>query len=198
MNNPIMVGERVYLRALQEEDAKALALAYPQEPAEFYDDFGRYLISPMYTEHELEQSADVETPNFIHFASCLKATDEMIGNLGFFDLDLVNGTAESFAYFFPGQWRGAGYGTESKLLLLEYAFDRLDMHVIQSYVFGPNERSWRALARQGYQPAGTLQFSNTKGGMYRSDFCFDILREEWEAARDAWAERRAKETASNA
>lgn len=198
MRNPIIVGERVYLRAVEEGDGMASALAYARETDDFTDDYGRYLMSPIYYENAQEKEADEEKPSHITLTSCLKENDEAIGWLGYFDLNLVNGTAETFSFFRPGDWRGRGYGTESKLLLLEYGFDRLGLHVIRSFVFGPNERSWRALGRQGYQPAGKLRWDNTRRGVYQDTFVFDILRDEWQAAKDAWAERRAKERAGHA
>src|SRR5207248_6514688 len=116
---------------------------------------------------------------------CLRETDELIGVVGIDGINCVTGTGETDSYFGRAANRGRGLGTEAKLLLLEYAFDHLGLHALQSFVFEPNERSWRALLRQRYSPAGRIRFQFPKHGVYRDFLAFDVLREEWLAARRA-------------
>lgn len=192
MRNQILAGQRVYLRPEEAADADAMAKMHAQETDDFTDDFGRYPLSPLTFKQGIERDAKPEQPKNITFASCLKDSDELIGFLGFFDIDTVNGHAETFSFFAPGEWRGRGYGTESKLLLLEYGFDALQLHIIQSYVWSANERSARALARQGYLPAGRLRWDSTRRGVYLDTLMFDIKRDEWLAAKQRWDTRVAE------
>ncbi len=60
-----------------------------------------------------------------------------------------------------------------------------------STVFEANTRSSAALAKQGYRPAGRLRWHDVKGGIYRDMLVFDLLRDEWLAAREAWRAARA-------
>lgn len=189
MRNAMMIGERVYLRPQEPDDAHTMALAYAQETDDFTDDFGRYVQSPIMFRETTPSDGAGDPPKDLIVMSCLREDDRLIGWLGFFHLDFVNGTAETFSHFLPGEWRGQGYGTESKHLLLEYGFDHLGLHVIQSYVWQANERSARALARQGYQPAGRRRWENTRRGVYLDTLMFDVKRDEWLAARESWQER---------
>ena len=189
MRNPIIVGNRVYLRAEEPDDAEVLAHHYAIEEDDWTDDFGRYPHSPIAFKGWVEQNADVSVPSMIQLVSCLNETDRLIGRVGLFDIDLINGTAETFSHFEPGEWRGRGYGTESKFLLLEYCFDHLHLHIIQSYVFGSNERSAAALRRQGYREAGILRLDGPRRGKYLDTWVFDIKREEWLEARAEWKRR---------
>ncbi len=191
MRNPILVGERVYLRAEEPGDAETMAHAYAIESDDWTDDFGRYLHSPISFKHWIEENANVSVPESITLQSCLIENDQLIGWVGLFDIDYVNGTAETYSHFSPGQWRGQGFGTESKLLLLEYCFDYLHLHILQSYVFGSNERSAAALRRQGYQPAGILRLDGPRRGKYLDTWVFDVKRDEWLQAREEWRRRRA-------
>ena len=194
MRNPIMVGERVYLRAQEPDDADTMALYHALESDDWIDDFGRLPRSPLAIKNWIDESAGVSIPDSVALQSCLIENDQLIGWVGLFDIDYVNRTAESFSHFAPGQWRGKGYGTESKHLLLAYSFDHLHLHIIQSYVFGSNERSAAALRRQGYQPAGVLRLDGPRRGTYLDTWVFDVKRDEWIEARDEWKRRRAAAT----
>lgn len=78
------------------------------------------------------------------------------------------------------------------MLLLEYAFDRIQLHVLHSWVREGNERSIAALSRQGYRPAGQRYRGAVRDGFYVDHLIFDLLRDEWLAARDAWRVRSAE------
>lgn len=190
MRNPIITGERLYLRAEEPEDAQIHARFYAAETDDFIDDFGRFPQSPLMFDHIIRETYESQPPTDIGFAACLKENDEVIGRVGFFHVDYVNRNAESYSVFGP-DWRSKGYGTESKFLLLDYAFNQLGLHVVQSYVWGANERSATALLRQGYRSAGRYKWDNTRRGVYLDVLIFDVKRDEFLAARDDWRGRRA-------
>lgn len=188
MRNPVMVGARVYLRAMEPADAEALA-RFDAEETETFMYRGRAPISPLSYEHWATEGYKRQPPGQIEFAVCLREGEgedaRPIGVMGVGDLDWVNRTGETGSYL-GRAYRDAGYGTEGKHLLLEYCFDRLQLHVLCSTVFETNTRSAAALAKQGYRPAGRLRRHDVKGGVYRDMLMFDLKREEWLAAREAW------------
>ncbi|MGI8857463.1 MAG: GNAT family N-acetyltransferase [Thermomicrobiales bacterium] len=124
----------------------------------------------------------------------LRADDRCIGELGVDSVDYVNRTGETYTELGPPAIRNQGYGTEAKHLLLEYCFDRLQFHVLRSVVFEHNTRSVAALMKQGYRPAGRLEWVDVKGGRYHDALLFDVMRDEWRAARDAWRAARTPPT----
>ena len=95
-------------------------------------------------------------------------------------------TAETGSSMIGPACRGKGYGTEAKHLLLEYYFDRLGLHAICSHVWEPKTRSAAVLAMQGYRLAGRLKWDDLKDGIYRDTLVFDLLRDDWLAAREPW------------
>jgi diamine N-acetyltransferase len=198
MRNPVMVGERVYLRPFEVEDAKDLAEASHHETDTFMER-GRDLGSPLAFEHWIKELYEHQPPDGeIQFAVCLTENDECIGLIGLEFVDLINGVAETGSWFHKPEYRNKGYGTEAKHLVLEYAFHRLHLERIISIVFEPNTRSAAALAKQGYQPAGRLKWDEIKDGRYQDLLIFDLLPEEWLAAREVWREeqRQRKEAAA--
>jgi RimJ/RimL family protein N-acetyltransferase len=185
MRNAVLVGERVYLRPVEVTDAEDWAAGIAAEPDNFHKR-GRIPLSPIALAHWIEERYSERTPAEIFFAVCLKEDDRFIGVVGVDHINWVNRTGETGSELSEASFRGQGYGTEAKFLLLEYFFDVLHFHVLCSYVFEPNTRSAAALAKQGYKPAGRWKWDDLKDGIYREALVFDIKRDEYLAARETW------------
>ena len=185
MRNPIMVGDRVYLRSMDRADAAAFAAATAAETTMF-SKTGRLPISPMMFEETFDGPMPSGPPTSISFAVARVAGDRLLGSVALLDIDWVNRTAETASSLLGEDVRGQGYGTEAKMLLLEYAFDRIQLHIVQSWVRATNTRSAAALAKQGYRPAGRRYWTGFQAGGYIDHLIFDLLRDEWVVARDAW------------
>lgn len=190
MRNPILAGDRVYLRALEKTDAQTMALGAAVETDRMMDRW-RIPVSPISWEEHIENMHKHQPPKEFELGVCLKDDDTLIGSVGLFEVNYVDRTAETGSWMILAEHRGSGYGTEAKHLLLEYAFDHLQLHVLFSWVWEPNTRSAAALMKQGYQPAGKLLRQDLKDGVYYGAFMFDIKRDEWLAARTTWKERLA-------
>lgn len=190
MRNPILVGDRLYLRPLEKSDATTLAEITATETETFMER-GRMPHSAMIYERWIRKLHERQPPENVDFAVCVQEDDRCIGFNGILEIDYVDRTGETETFLGPAEFRSKGYGTEAKHLLLEYAFDHLHLHAIRSWVWEPNTRSAAALIKQGYKLAGRLKWVDVKDGRYRDAQMFDVLREEWVAARDAW--RKARE-----
>lgn len=185
MRNPLVIGPRLYLRPSEKEDGNDLARFQAIEPETFMER-GRVPFSPLAFDALIERVYKQQPPEDVWLTACLKTDDVSIGTFQLFDIDWINRSAETGAWIHDPAYRGQGYGTEAKHLLLEYAFDHLHLHVINSYVWEPNTRSAAAVLKQGYRPAGRLKWEDIKHGVHRDALQFDILRDEWVVARDAW------------
>ncbi len=188
MRNPIMVGTRVYLRPLETADAEVLARGRHEETETFFD-FGRMPFSPIAYESWFENAYSQQPPRDIQLGICLKEDDELIGMVGIDNLDWVNRIGETEIYISSPAHRENGFGTEAKHLLLEYAFDRLQLEMLSSFIWEPNQRSVNAILKQGYQPAGRIKSSLLQAGHFRDVLVFDVSREEWIEAREEWRKR---------
>jgi RimJ/RimL family protein N-acetyltransferase len=180
--NAILVGERLYLRSLEADDMESIALWARQEPEVFHDD-GRYVRSPISLWHWHKKLVEDDPPEWVRFALVLRETDELIGANGIADINWVNRIAETETEIFRQEHRGGGYGSEAKQLLLTYAFERLGLHSVKSFVWSFNTRSAAALRKQGYRDAGHLNWTGFKDGDFAGDVVFDLLAAEWRAAR---------------
>ncbi|HWK79630.1 MAG TPA: GNAT family protein [Thermomicrobiales bacterium] len=178
--NAILVGKRVYLRPPTREDVEEV-VKYSRRETETFFDIGRHMPDIEGFADWNETSQKEEFPRWVRFSACLRETGEVIGEVGLFDVDLINRTAESASFFHRPEYRGGGYGSEAKQLMMEYAFDRLGLHVIQSWVYFPNTRSAAALRKQGYTEAGRIHWRFINEGTWENFIVFDFLASEWRA-----------------
>jgi len=185
--NAMFVGKRVYLRPPTREDIEQVVL-YSRRETETFFDIGRHMPDIEGFVKWSEDRQKEENPEVVRFSVCLRETNEVIGEVGLFSVDLINGTAESASFFHRPDYRGGGYGSEAKQLLMEYAFDHLGLHVIESWVFFQNTRSAAALRKQGYTEAGRIHWRYGNEGTWDSFIVFDFLAREWHAMpRKTWA-----------
>ncbi len=178
--NAILIGKRVYLRPEEKDDAKSVADWARKEEETFFD-IGRHLPTPVLHQHWTQSSQEGDHPDGIWFTVCLRENDEPIGAVGLLGIDYVHLYAETGSFFHRPDYRGSGYGSEAKQLLLEYAFEKLGLHMVESWVYFPNTRSAAALRKQGYKEAGRVTWLYPYEGNFGNMVVFDLLAEEWRA-----------------
>ena len=179
----IVLGQRIYLRAVKPEEG-ALVAKWALEDTETYYPEGRLVFSPHGFAHTHRKIAEKDPPDVVRFAIVLRESDEMIGCNALYDISWIHARAETATEIYRPQHRGTGLGTEAKHLLLEYAFDRLGLHMIYSYVAEVNARSAAALIKQGYREAGLVAWNSLCEDGLCGYLTFDMLASEWREARD--------------
>jgi len=180
--NAISVGNRLYLRPIEQSDAEEIARWSVRE-SERSHDLSRHIRSPISDWIWNRRNAADDGQSWVRFSIVTIEDDIVIGSMGLADLDWISSSAESEIVISRPDYRGAGFGTESKHLLLEYAFDRLGLNMIKSYVWKFNQRSAAALANQGYRQAGGLSWTGMKDAEFVDDLAFDLLADEWREHR---------------
>lgn len=176
----VLIGPRVYLRPQDKEDAKQYVEGSRLETETFFD-IGRHLNHLASWEALISSGVDDDLPKNLWFEVCLRDGDTPIGSVGIMDIDYVNRTAETGSHFYTKDHRGQGYGWEAKHLLLEYTFNVLGMHMVNSFVYYPNTRSAAALRKQGYREAGSTVWLYPFEGGFGNMLTFDLLADEWRA-----------------
>ncbi len=180
--NALAVGNRLYLRPIEQPDAEEIA-RWSMRESEHSHDLGRHIRSPISDWIWNRRNAADDSQSWVRFSIVTIEDDIVIGSMGLADLDWISGSAESEIVISRPDFRGAGFGTESKHLLLEYAFDRLGLNMIKSYVWKFNQRSATALGNQGYRQAGGLSWTGMMDAEFVDDLAFDLLADEWREHR---------------
>jgi len=174
------IGERVYLKAFDKEDAEELSRLNRLERETGFGHSRLLTTNGNKVESRLEP-ASFRMLNGVGFAVRRRSDDCTIGDCGLQGIDYVNRRAESYSWLYSPDARGEGLGFEAKQLLLAYAFDTLGLHSVQSFVQAANLRSAAALRKQGYREAGRLYWSGMADGTFTSEILFDILADDWRA-----------------
>jgi RimJ/RimL family protein N-acetyltransferase len=104
----------------------------------------------------------------------------LIGSMGIHQIDHKHGIAQTGAVIGREDCRNKGYGTEAKMLLLDYAFNELNLRKVYSYVIEFNRRSSRYSEKCGYVEEARLPKHYYRKGQYWDQIILAVHRENWE------------------
>lgn len=105
---------------------------------------------------------------------------KLIGVMGLHKVDYRSGTATTGAVIGDQEFRGKGYGSEAKMLLLQFAFRELNLRKIYSHVIEYNAQSLAYSKKCGYVEEARLPKHMFKDGEYRDQIILAVYRETWE------------------
>jgi len=107
------------------------------------------------------------------------ATNELLGNCGYVDLDHLNQTGEVGIFIGNKKYWNKGYGTEALSLLMDYGFKALNLHNICLRVFPFNERAIKVYGKIGFKEIGRRREALLRGKEKYDCIFMDILRDEF-------------------
>ena len=116
-----------------------------------------------------------------NFAIADRESGRYLGQCSLFMIDTVARHAEMAIVLAPDS-RGKGYAGEAIALLLEYAFDTMNLNRVHLRVYADNARAIACYERLGFSLEGTLRQHGYHAGRYVDVLCMGILRGEWTAA----------------
>ncbi|RMH27287.1 MAG: N-acetyltransferase [Candidatus Hydrogenedentota bacterium] len=181
MKNPFLIGEKVYLRPVEPEDADILA-ACNNDP-EVRVSFFTHTPTNLYQQRKHAETLYTPGADYIPFVIVpLEGNDDRgIGITALHRVDLVSHAAVySIRICDSSQW-GKGYGSEVTRLMLHYAFDILNLHRVQLHVWCENQRGIRAYEKAGFVREGLLREAMMHNGKYCDFYVMGILEHEWRA-----------------
>lgn len=107
------------------------------------------------------------------------AQDRPIGNIGIHGIERENGIATTGAAIGEKDCWGKGYGTEAKMILLEYAFNTLNLRKIYSRVLAINPRSRAYSEKCGYVLEAILPKHHFRQGRYVDELVLAVYADAW-------------------
>ena len=169
-------GSPVYLRALEADDLPRLHL-WHNDPELYRSLIGTY--RPVSLDTELQWLARVSAydPASHNFAICLVDGDEHVGNVYLRDVDWVNRHAELHIFVADLRHRGRGLGRAAVRLLLDYAFDHLNLARVWLPVLSSNPAALRVYEQCGFEREGTLRRHVFNAGAWADVVIMGILRD---------------------
>lgn len=168
-------GNRVNLRLLTEDDVdKIVQWANDPEVTQFVT-----LTYPMTYEQELEwiKNSSGKTDKFVFG---IETKDGMyIGNISIANINYIHRTATTGAMIGDKDYWDKGYGSEAKMLLLNYAFNTLNLRKICSGAIAFNERSIAYQKKTGGEVEGVKKAQFYKNGQYYDEIKLAVFKENW-------------------
>jgi RimJ/RimL family protein N-acetyltransferase len=149
----------------------------------------RWIPAPVRTPEEMsayiataldEQSRGVSLP----FALIEKSSGRAIGCTRYGNIDRTHHRVEIGWTWVAPAWQRTGVNTETKYLLLRYAFEALGCMRVELKTDSLNEKSRAAILRIGAREEGTFRnHMITVSGRIRHTVYFSILDSEWPAVK---------------
>lgn len=168
-------GSRVNLRPIMEADVPYL-LRWINDP-EITQYLNVYL--PMSEAEEREWVKNLHKDKTRNIVFMIVVDGKPIGTMGLHGINWKSRVATTGALIGEKEYWGRGYGTEAKMLLLNYAFNNLNLRKICSSVLAFNGRSAKALQKCGYKKEGFRKDQYFHDGTYWDEVLFAVFREDW-------------------
>jgi len=121
----------------------------------------------------------IEDPNTIVFTICRNEDDEPVGQTAFVRIDWVGRMAIFYIGIADKENWNKGYGSEVTRLMIDYAFNTLNLNRIQLHVAAENEAAVSVYKKTGFTIEGTLREAMYHEGRYCDFYVMGILRKEW-------------------
>ena len=101
-----------------------------------------------------ERSVEGTDPSIVRFTIFERTTGKPLGLTNVHAIDVHHRTAEFGLLIGDREQRGRGHGTIVTLMMLDYAFDRLELHNVMLRVYANNEAGIRAYRKAGFREFG--------------------------------------------
>ena len=114
----------------------------------------------------------------------LKSEKKVIGAIGIHRIEKFSGTGTTGSWINKKYWRN-GYMTEAKIVVNDFAFNKLKLRKLNSDVFTENKASNAIQVKMGYKLEGTRRKNNRSkaSGKIHDVNIYGLLKEDWKKAR---------------
>jgi len=151
-NGKVDINDRAYIRPLKKSDCQALK-TWQTDPAIAASLAKKRLEQLLASTHDWDcdrQSTDL-------FVICRKADDDVVGMLGFTEIDRLASQAEFSKMIGDPSERGKGHAGRATKKVMTYGFDVLDLNRIYLYTLDGNMKNIRLNQSLGFKFEGLLQ-----------------------------------------
>ena len=141
--------------------------------------------SPQRMESYVDSAIDEAEKGNAAFVVCLNKTGRIVGTTRFYNVDEVNKRPMLGYTWYAKSVCKTGVNTESKLLLLQYAFEQKNAIAVEFRTHYFNQLSRAAIERLGARQDGILRsHQRMQDGSIRDTVVYSILQHEWPAVKN--------------
>jgi|SRR5690625_303529 len=172
----MLIGENVYLRLMEERDIP-FKVRWINDPSIRETLNFEYPISEVGTKKWLSNiSGNMSRKDFV---VCKLNDDDPIGYGGLLNIDYKNSKAESYMGIGNKSFHGKGFGSEIRMLILDYGFNELNLNKVYSYVWEMNKAMINLNEKVGFKKEGLLRQDILSHGELRNRYIMSILKNEY-------------------
>lgn len=177
MKNPYVIGEKIFLRPLEESDAPLLVRWF-NDPE---------VIRTLRSWRPVTLTTEIE-----HLQKMARSQDDLVLGISLHDDRLIGVTGlhgfdpKNRAAMFgivigeTNEW-GKGFGTEATALIAGHGFETMNLHRIWLEVYADNLRGIRAYEKAGFIREGLARQTVWRDGRWHDCVLMGLLQEEWRA-----------------
>ena len=170
-------GNKIILRPICKETDLPTLLRWINDP-EVIQYLTTYLPSMKQNEEEwLDSLPKNRNENIVLAIETLAG--KFIGVMGLHRIDWKNRTAGTGAFIGNKKYWNRGYGTDAKMILLNYAFNTLNLRKIYSGAIAFNKRSIRYSLHCGYKIEGRRRKHFFVQGRYYDEVILAVFKPDW-------------------
>ncbi len=175
-------GTSIFLRAFEQGDEEIAAKIenHPDTRETLF-----YAIPTSLDQQQKKVMGLIESSKNILLTICRKTDDSPIGQTAFFRIDWVGRMAVFYIGIAGRENWSKGYGSEATSMMVEYAFQTLNLNRIQLHVAIENKGAVKVYQRSGFQIEGTLREAMYHQGHYSDFYVMGILKKDWLANMSA-------------
>jgi RimJ/RimL family protein N-acetyltransferase len=171
----MLQGTRVFLRPLEEEDLSVL-VGWRNLAKTWATFFNKVPLSYARQKHWFETLLRDEQ-RFM-FMICTVSSGEAIGTIGLDRIDFANQCGElGNVLIGEADARGKGLAGEAIDLLVEYCFQRLNLHRLTVFLYKDNEQAMSLYRSRGFEEEGVLREARFDEGRFKHVSVMGLLRQ---------------------
>lgn len=128
----------------------------------------------------------IHDPDQVDFSIVNMKTGELAGACTLTNIDGRNSIAEARLFIGETQFWNKGYGSEALILLLDYAFNVLNLHNVRLNVNSINKKAIHVYEKLGFKLVGKLREGRTYLRKRYNLYIMDMLAREFDENHKSW------------
>jgi len=170
-------GEKVRIRAIEKADIDEI-MKWVNDREVMDNLIIRYPVSRYQEEKWMEKALEDSNPRNKVFA--IETKDGVyLGGIGLHRIDWENSNAEVGIVIGKKEYWNKGYGSDSMMTLLKFAFNRMNLHRVYLKVYDFNVRGIKSYEKCGFRREGVLRHDLYINGDYHDSIIMGVLKDEF-------------------
>lgn len=173
-----MIGKTVLLRAVEPADTERLYLWENDMQMWHLSNtrapFSKYLMD----QYVMNAQQDIYAAKQLRLMIDTNNQDaDTVGCIDLFDFDPANRRA-GIGILISEEERGKGYGKEALELMIDYAFNTLNLHQLFCNILENNEQSLAMFRNSGFKEVGLKKDWTMVDGIWQNEYLFQLMKRE--------------------